>query len=228
MHRKLIVVAVALALGGACGDPQTTSAGRPEQSSSPIPERLDVVCHQDGSTELLNRAVRALPDGVHVRVDNRAGEFVSINGAGLDASEDVTEQTARTPPGELKVACWPGSKHEEPEPERLAVQIHDPNGYWTSGELECPEDGLIGNSHLDYASGGSGTYGDPEDLARTTMEGIEDADAITTVGYPEGEPREVAVERNDKRIAVLSFGAAQKGGWYLAGYSTCANSGIKY
>jgi hypothetical protein len=28
-----------------------------------VPARLDLVCHKDGSTELLNRKVRALPDG---------------------------------------------------------------------------------------------------------------------------------------------------------------------
>lgn len=221
-----IVVALVPALVGACGDGDVDTRAAP--AASEVPALLEVVCHEDGSTELVNREVRAQPDGVHVQVDNRAGEFVSLNGTALDFSEGVTEQEARTPPGELKIACWPGSKHTDPEPERLPVMVHDPDGHWAPAELECPRDKAIGESILDYVTDGSGTHGNPEDLARKMMEGIEDGDSITTVAYPEAEPREVAVERDDETVALLSFDAAQKGGWFLGGYSACPSSGIKY
>lgn len=214
------------ALLAACGepDPATTGAGGPP--SPDVPAVLEIVCHEDGSTELLDTDVRAQPDGVHMRVDNRAGEFVSINGAGLDFSEGVTEQTARTAPGEVKVACWPGSKHTEPEPERQAVRIHDPDGYWVHAEMECPRDPAIAETIIDYADDGSGAQGNPEDLARDDLKGLEPDDEISTVGYPEAEPRQIAVERNEETVALLSYGAAQKGGWYLSSYSTCGSSDL--
>ena len=228
MGRLCLIALISTMFLVGCGDAETTSSGPASSASPEIPDRLDVVCHEDGSTELLNHSVRALADGVHIRVDNRAGESVSLIGVALDFSEGITEQEAHTPPGETRVACWPYSKHTDPEPERQLIVTHDPDGYWTAGELECPRDKFIADHILDYVSDGSGTHGEPEDLARTMMDGIDEDDTISTVGYPEAEPREVAVERDGETIALLSFDSAQKGGWFLGGYSTCDSSGIKY
>jgi hypothetical protein len=227
MPRLLLAPLVAALLLTGCGDPSAPveAGGRaPEEA----PAILEVVCREDGSTELRDTEVRAQPDGVHIRVDNRADEFVSLDGAALDFSEGVTEQVTRAAPGELKLACWPGSKHTEPEPERQLVQVHDPGGHWVEAELECPRDEAIADSILDYASGGSGTMGDPEEIARSEMKGLEDDDQITTVGYPKAEPRHVAVERDDETIALLSYEAARQGGWFLGSYQTCGSAGISY
>jgi hypothetical protein len=221
-----LVIVVTLALG-ACGDPEAEpGAASPPPPASP--DRLEIVCREDGSTELVTDRVRAQADGVHVQVDNRAGEFVSINGVGLDFKKGVSEQTARAAPGELKVACWPGSMHEEPEPERQPVEIVDPDGHWVAAELECPRDKLAASAILDYASDSIGIQGDPEDITRSKMEGLEDGDEITTVGYPESAPREIAIERSGETIALVSYSRAHKGGWFLDGYDTCDSSGISY
>lgn len=227
MRRMWIVLMVWPAVLGACGNPEAAVSRAGPSPSDGIPTRLDIVCREDGSTELTNQEVQASPDGVHIRVDNRADEFVSINGTGLDFSEGVTEQVARSAPGELKVACWPGSKHNGPEPERLAIQIHDPENHWIPGELECSRDQLVASATLDYVSDSAGTEGDPEEIAREKVKGIEADDEIITVGYPEAEYREVAVERNEETIALLSFSPAPKSGWLLGGYSACDSGGIR-
>lgn len=186
-----------------------------------------MICHKDGSTELVNSEVRAQADGVHIQVDNRADEFVSLNGGGLDFSQGTTEQVARVAPGEVKIACWPGSMHSEQEPKRLTVQVHDPNQHWVPAELECPRDELIVSSTGDFAADSKGTPGDPEEIARSEVEGIEDTDSVQSVGYPDAENRQVAVERNEETIALLSFSPAPKGGWLLGGYSACDSAGIR-
>jgi hypothetical protein len=211
---------------GACGNPQSPASDSSSRPPDTIPKQLDIVCHEDGTTELRNKSVQALADGVHIQLDNRAGEFVSLNGTALDFSEGVSEQVAQSKPGELKVACWPGSKHTEPEPERLSIQIHDPENYWRPGELECAEGEMIAESTIDYFAGAKGPTGNPEDIARNTVNGIKADDQIATVGYPKAESREVAVDRDGKTVALLSYSPAPKGGWLLEGYSTCESSGI--
>ncbi len=227
MRRTWVLLAIWAAVVAACGGSEDPSAAGPNPTiPNNVPARLDIVCHGDGSTELINEEVRASADGVHIQVDNRADEFVSLNGTGLDFSEGVTEQVARSAPGELKVACWPGSKHTDPEPKRLVIQIHDPEDYWTPSELECP-DQLIVSAVLDYISGPVGTKGDPEEIAREKVNGIEADDEIITVGYPEAEYRELAVKRDGETIALLSYSPAQEGSWLLGGYSACDSAGIR-
>ena len=210
----------------ACGTAQEAGPGSGAGTPTGIPARLDIVCRADGSTELLNTEVRASADGVHIQVDNRAGEFVSLNNTGRDFSEGVTEQVAASEPGDLKVACWPGSMHRGPEPELHAATVHDPDGYWVQGELECPRDDLIAATTNDFMGGSQGIDGDPERIARKQMDGLEPDDEIFTVGYPEGEQREVAIERNDEIIALLSYYEPEEGGWLLGSYSACDSARI--
>jgi hypothetical protein len=212
----------------ACGSPVSGArSGRQPSAPNDIPVRLDVVCHEDGSTELLNNHVRALADGVHIQVDNRAGELVSLNGVRLDFSEGVTEQVAHPAPGEVRIACWPGSMHEGREPERVAIRVHDPDDHWIPGELECSRDRQIAATTLDYFGAAQGTVGDPEEIAREKMKGIADDDIVSTVGYPRAEYREIAVERNDETIALLSFSPAPNGGWLLDSYLACASARLR-
>jgi hypothetical protein len=222
---------VALAMGAAvlaaCGNPQSRTTRAGGSPSPEIPRRLDVVCHDDGSTELANDQVQASSDGVHVQVDNRASEFVSLNGTALDFSKGVTEQVAPLEPGRLGIACWPGSMHTAKEPERIPIQVHDPDDYWTPPDLQCPNDEFIASEILDYASDGAGESGDPEDLARRDVKTLEPGDDVVTVGYPDATERKVAVRRDGEQVAVLSYSSASKGGWFLGGYEACDSAGIR-
>lgn len=216
-------VLMCLALAS-CGDPVTPKA--PPAITPTAFAVLQVVCHEDGATEIDERVVAAQSDGVHIRVDNRAGEFISLNGTRLDFSEGITQQVETLPPGGAKIACWPGSMHRGPEPETIAVTVQDPNSYWVSAELQCPQDELIENSTLDYASDSEGTKGEPENIAREQMKGLEPSDRLFTAGYPEANRREVAVEREGEIVAILGYDPTTNGGWILRGYSTCATTDI--
>jgi hypothetical protein len=196
--------------------------GRDASDRPLVSTTIDVVCGPDGATELHNFDVVTSPDGVHFHVDNRAGEPVSLNGAGRDFRPGVSEQTALIPPGEYEIACWPSSKHSGQEPETQTVHVTDPNGLFVRPALKCPEGSpQAGGATLDYASDARGTKGEPVDIARDVLVGLESSDEVIAVGYPEAEFPQVAVLRDGKQVAHLRYSPAEKGEWLLGGYSAC-------
>ena len=224
--RAASIVVAGLVVFGACGE---SSPGVPAQAPSPeatAPAVLSVVCEADGSTVLGNDEVSASPDGVHIEVDNRAGEFVSLNGTGQDFSEGITEQAAAIAPGEVRVACWPGSMHTGPEPRRFPVQVLDPEGFYSAAELECPDGSLVASVTNDFASFEHGRKGDPVDLAADDVNLGED-DETFAIGYPEAEFRSVGVRREGKVIAILGYSPTDDGGWLLGGYQSCDSARIR-
>jgi hypothetical protein len=88
MKRMWIALTIWPILLSACGNPQGPASGSGPRPAEEIPARLDVVCKEDGSTELINDRVKALPDGVHIQVDNRAGEFVTLNGTAWTSQKE--------------------------------------------------------------------------------------------------------------------------------------------
>jgi hypothetical protein len=186
-----------------------------------------VICYEDGTTEVTTDEVQASADGVHIRVDNRAGEFVSLNGTGLDFSKGINEQTSNAPPGKVEIACWPGSKHRGPEPPTTPVRIIDPDDLWTESKLECPPGDMMGEAILDYGSAAEGEQGEPEEIAREQIEGLKDEDEIVTLGYPESQFRSVGIVRDGKTIAAVSFSPTEDGGWQIGGYSNCDSAHIR-
>lgn len=116
--------------------------------------------------------------------------------------------------------------HTEPEPQRFLVQIHEPRNHWRPTELECSGDDLIANATLDYAYGAPGSQGQPEEVARQSLKGIEPDDEIVTVGYPDAEYRDLAIERDGKTVAIVGLSPTEGGGWLVGGYSACPSAGI--
>lgn len=227
MNKTWPALALSAILFGACVSSPPTASDAEPRGEPEIPPILEIVCHEDGSTDIAHTDVRTSPDGVHVRVDNRSGEAVTVNGIGLDFNDGVTEQVARSEPGEVKVACWPGSKHSEPEPSPVPVQIHDPEGHWTDSELECPKDDLVATDIRDYVSDAEGLQGEPEDLARQKIRYIQETDTVATVGYPDAEQRQVAVVRDGRTIAIVSFFEASGGGWLIGASGACDSARMK-
>lgn len=214
-----------LVLAVACGSPEE---GRPLGSDEvpPPPNMLEVVCRADGSTQLLNDEVAAQPDGVHVRVDNRAGEPVSVSVADFDAG--ISEQTLDLAPGTAEVGCYPFSMHEGPPPPEERVEILDPAGHWVDGEVRCGGQGvMVESATLDYVAGARGEQGDPVDLAEQRVRGLEPNDEVLAVGYPEAPSREVGIVRGGDVAAVLHYEPAEDGGWLLGSYEACASAGLK-
>jgi hypothetical protein len=187
-----------------------------------VSSTIDVICNADGTTELRNFDVVTSPDGVHFRVDNRAGETASLNGTGRDFRPGVSEQASPIPPGEYEIACWPGSLHNGEEPETQTIRVTDPDELFVRPGLRCPEDSpRSGAATLDYESGSRGVKGDPADIARRVLRGLRSSDEIIRLGYPEAAFPEVAVVRDGDQIAHLRYLPSENRGWLLGGYSAC-------
>ena len=230
MYRKIAVITeclIAVVALAACGAPGPPEGIQPvTQGTEPADEVVKLVCEADGSTRLLTPVVTAQEDGVHVRVDNRAREGVSINGLGADFAEGTSEQTISTPPGEVGIACWPYSRHEDEEPPRVNLMVDDPHGYWVNPRLDCPKGDLIGSVISDFVAGAEGEQGDPADLARANLKGVEPSDVIEPAAYPDQTYPVVRVVRDGKTVATASFSPAEAGGWLIGGSEACSSSGI--
>ena len=100
------VLAIALVILAGCG-PEPSGTGLPEGEGRPVAAPfVEILCTEDGATRLWTPVVEVQPDGVHVEVENRAGEPTSFFGLGnLDVGEGRHEAVLSEPPGEMRVAC---------------------------------------------------------------------------------------------------------------------------
>ncbi|MGH2806236.1 MAG: hypothetical protein ACRDKT_03075 [Actinomycetota bacterium] len=223
-----VAVALLLATSAAsCGRFEVVTVPHSSPSRAPAPEVARVVCEKDGSTTLLTESVVAQPDGVHVEVDNRTGEGLSLNGFALDFGEGTATQVANVPPGRIKVACYPFSMHRRPAPKGLPFEIDDPNGYWVSPELECPPGDMIASAINDFLGDGPGEQGDPVELTRENLRGLKEDDVIERAGYPESTQAVVRVVRDGNVIVTTNFHQPEGGGWNMGGYQACDSAGIR-
>lgn len=181
----------------------------------------------DGSTVLLTPRVAVQADGLHVSVRNLTGEPASVGGLAVDAGEGTSGHVSRTAPGKVDVACWPYSQHEERRPQHLPMTVADPHGYWVSPKLECPGR-TASSSILDYFGEAEGEKGDPVDIARRSLTGLEPEDVVRRAGYPEAASPTVAVVREGRTLVTLFFVAARDGGWLLSTQEACSGTGVRW
>jgi hypothetical protein len=210
-----------------CADGPRPSSGAEE--ASPAPGLVELVCERDGTATLSSPDVTARPDGVHLVVDNRYDEPVSV--AGFDADPGITRWTLGAAPGPFEVMCWPFSEHGEQPPERLTIDVRDPEGlYVPPPGLECPTEEQSGTT-IDYLEGAEGVSADPSETVRASLSGIVDSDElfVWTGGYPEQDHHggaSVSVARDGSIVAIVGVSLADDDRWVVAGLQACVSSGI--
>ena len=217
----------------ACGEitpakqvPRTSAT----QSPSDAPDVALITCKKDGSTKLKTPAVQAQPDGVHVKVTNRAGEPVSIYGLTLDSSEGIEEHVVQQPPGSARVGCAPYSMHGDSyDPVRTTLDIVDPDKLWVDIDLACPpgSDLVQSTVHDYFGDPSAGEEGDVVEIARRRVRGEREDDRVERAGYPDSYNATVRVVRDEYVIAELHFDRMEKGGWVLGSDESCASSGLR-
>jgi hypothetical protein len=190
---------------------------------------VEIVCTEDGGTRLWTPVVKVQPDGVHVEVDNRAGEPTSFFGLSVDVDKGRHKAVISEPPGKMRVACYPYSQHEsDAEPVKYDLELVDPEGHWISTELEC-EPGSMGQSTIsDFAYPlGQGMSKDPLELVHEGVKGLETDDVVELAGYPEAEIPTVRVVRDERVIATFGFIQADDGGLAIETSDLCASEGLR-
>jgi hypothetical protein len=194
-----------------CADP--ASPGDQASVNGPlavIPDVAQVVCETDGAIRLLEPSIRAQPDGLHIRVDVSLDEPVQLSGPWMDEPlpPGTTNVVTVNPPGMLTLACWPISQLESSsfEPERVELEILDPEGIYVSEELECLPGDEPGAWTSDY--GARGPDIEPPITpaqAEAVLDGLAPGDLVTFTGYPERPGERIAVTRDGRTIASMLF-----------------------
>jgi hypothetical protein len=191
----------------ACAEPLPPTDSVP--TGAP-PSVAQLICEPDGRTRVVTPEARVQPDGIHVHVQVLLDEPVVLDGLWLDRRVGPGEADIVTlnPPGVIDVACWPVSQldSESFEPVRVEIRMMDPNRIYVSEELDC----LAGDDTAGWTTdfGARGPDIEPPITsmqAEAILSGLEAGDAVNYVGYPEDPLREIAVVRDGRTIAVMSF-----------------------
>lgn len=217
---KAAGIALVVLLGG-CADPAPSAMPAAPEDATTVAR---IVCEKDGSTSTSTPHVIARSDGVQIRIVNRLEEWVSMNGLGFDVGPGSSDRVAGYPPGSLQVACWPFSDHgpEGSEPVPVAIHVHDPEGLFVDGELECldEDDGsMLDIRLLASLRGREDVRITPED-ARPLIGGLNEDDEVIVPGYPDEVRQSVVVVRDGRRIAQVGF-SYEAGRWVQAGGWVC-------
>jgi hypothetical protein len=221
-----LALAVALLILAGCAEETPRSQlreGRPV--AAPF---VEIVCTKDGGTRLWTPVVEVQPDGVHLDIENRAGEPTSFFGLGLDVDEGRHEEVVTLPPGRTKVACFPFSRHEsDAKPVKYDLELVDPKSHWISTELECETD-MVAESTGDYASPLKDRGQDPVAVVEESVKGLQPDDVVEIAGYPEAYAPTVRVVRGEKVIGAYEFLKAGDGGLRIEGTTSCASAGLRW
>lgn len=226
MTRVVAVMATAVLV--ACSEADPPAAPRVPTDASKVAR---IVCEADGSTSVSTPDVVAQPDGVHVQVVSALDEpaSVSIGGIGWDVDGGRSRSVSSIPPGPATVACWPFSEHapggHDPEPE--PITIHDPDGTFVEGELECidGDDGTALDIRLLASARGRRGVSITSGEARPLIGGLLDTDELLVPGYPDTVHQSLVVVRGGRRIASVGF-AVVRGRWIQAGGHVCGGATV--
>lgn len=223
---RLALAITLLALAG-CG--AESSSLEPREGRPVAAPFVEIVCTEDGDTRLWTPVVEVQPDGVHLDIENRAGEPTSFFGLSLDVEEGRHEEVVNEPPGKMRVACYPYSQHEShAKPVRYDLELVDPEGHWVSTETQCKPGSMEQSTISDFVDLGDGLSKDPVELVQDEVKGLEPDDVVEVAGYPKADVPTVRVLRDRKVIGVFGFLKADDGGLTIETSDVCASEGLRW
>jgi hypothetical protein len=173
-------------------------------------------CDPNGTISPSAFVVAAQPDGVHIAISN-AGDIpvsFSIDGLGGDGVEPGgrKETVWQIPPGEATVSCNDVSDGGSGVASSASLDVVDPNGLYLPAELECASGEAYGSGG-DYIEGATGLAGDPVQVARDHVSGLEFDDLIQQAGYPESQLPVIRIVRDGAVVGKVTLRGDGSGGW---------------
>jgi len=216
-------IAAALALPLALLLPLRGSEPTPSSVGSNLPPDVaEVVCEPAG-LRVLTPVVRPQQDGVHVRVRNTFEETASFGlraisggGQGDGAPPGVSELIFPVAPGDLIATCSPGNADHGDPRWKAPLEVLDPAGLFVPYAVQCGT-GRVMAQIMDYGPGAHGPQGDPVQVARDSIEGLESTDVVERAGYPSErdstEEAIVRVVREGRVIFAVHYTSDGQGGW---------------
>lgn len=192
----------------------------------------------DGASATLDaERIRTQADGVHVDFVNAADEPLvftfrfpeEVNSPDSSVSDgpgpdgDLYEPgristVGKWAPGTYSLVCWNPSSGEIAAIAQL--EVVDPAGNYVPWEPEC--DGDAWGMSPGYAPGATGDRGDPLDVARARLTGLEEGDVVERALYPGSAPDPVIrIVRDGRVIAAATLFDDGQGGWLLGSLEGC-------
>ena len=185
-------------------------------------EVAEFACDGTGSIAPTDSAVIAQPDGVHVGV-TASGDLpvsFSVGDLGGDGAEpgERTETVWQLAPGESAISCSVESPEFGGVASAASLNVVDPNGYFVPAELSCAS--VVGQIP-EYGEGARGFAGDPVQVVRDHVSGLEFDDTVERALYPESELPVVRVVRDGDVVARTTLRDDGRGGWLVDTLENC-------
>jgi hypothetical protein len=207
------------------------SASVPSVLSEPVPSGPApagrITCTPDGVA--VTSPVAALPDGVHFLVDappNLGARFEVDQEAGYISTggdSGAHELVSRLGPGTYEVRC-PDLEGDHHPQGSATVTIIDPAGSWMDDRVACPDRSVGIN---DYVAEFAGEAGDPVELFRRHLTGLQPGDLVLRAGYPAASEREVRVVRAGEVVGLGIYRQGSPLHWLLDTVAVFGSSGIR-
>lgn len=203
----------------------------------PVPDVANVKCV--GPEIVVDTPiVRAQPDGVHLMLTgaedtsftmiadpqdggSAEGDTPVSRGEGLGEETPTAVIMAQAPPGRYLLRCSATSAPDIVGTTRL--EVVDPAGHYLPSEPECL--GEVYGMAPGYAEGTLGDQGDPVDVARGRLTGLEEGDIVERAGYAEGAAEPVVrIVRDGTVVGSVSLFDDGQGGWLLSSLEGCSGT----
>ncbi len=193
-------------------------------------------CDSTGTIAPSSLTVDAQRDGVHVAVTNTADERIWFTVSGGESSTYFVNQGGADPgergeivlglpPGDAKVSCVLDSMRGIDTSPVADLLVKDPTGSYVPIGMDCPKS----NQTSGDAASAVRFQGDPVEVARQHLSGLEYDDAVERAGYPmDSEKPIVRVVRNGDVVAMATFKGDPQDGWLLETLLTCADVPIAW
>jgi hypothetical protein len=182
----------------------------------------EFTCDETGTIAPSRRSVQAQPDGVHVAITNTGDLLASfsvgeLGGDGVQPG-DGKETVWQLPPGESTISCSVESPDVGGVATSASLTIVDPNAYFVPAELSCTS--VVGQIP-EYGEGTTGFAGDPVQVVRAHVSGLEFDDTVQLALYPDSEQPVVRVVRDGEVVARATLREDGQGGWLLDALEHC-------
>ena len=196
-------------------------------ASDTAAEVVELTCDGTGTISPTRSVVTAQPDGVHIAVTNTGNVPVSfsIEGVGGDGAEpgERKETVWQIPPGNAVVSCSVITDGGSGVASSASLDVVDPSGSYVPSELECAGGEAYGQA-ADYVEGTTGSSGDPVQVARDHVSGLEFDDAVERASYPESEEPVIRVVRGGAVVGKVTFINDGSGGWLVNTIEGCGGT----